>query len=101
MSCRRLVGLAALLVSMTARSSEAQSTLSALQTDMEQIAQRARPAVVTVFAQRTLPSKPGPRGLERRTRTRVGSGVAVEESAILTTASGVSSKSPIRANFWA
>ncbi len=67
----------------------AQSTLSALQTDMDQIAQRARPAVVTVFAQRTLASKPGPRGLERRTRTRVGSGVAVEENGILTTASVV------------
>jgi S1-C subfamily serine protease len=88
-SCRRLVIGIAWLALMAARSSEAQSTLSALQTDMEQIAQRARPAVVTVFAQRTLPSKPGVRGIERRTRTRVGSGVAVEETGILTTASVV------------
>lgn len=89
MSCRRFVGWLALIALMAASPSEAQSTLSALQTDMEQIAQRARPAVVTVFAQRTLGSKPGPRGLERRTRTRVGSGVAVEENGILTTASVV------------
>src|SRR5437867_2291915 len=74
---------------MNAPPLRAQSTLSALQTDMEQIAERARPAVVTVFAQRTLPAKPGPHGLERRTRTRVGSGVAVEENGILTTASVV------------
>ena len=88
---RRLgeVGCLAVAVLMWAPTSDAQSTLSALQTDMDQIAQRARPAVVTVFAQRTLPSKPGPRGIERRTRTRVGSGVAVEENGILTTASVV------------
>jgi serine protease Do len=74
---------------MSAPPAEAQSTLSALQTDMDQIAQRARPAVVTVFAQRSLPAKSGPRAGERRTRTRVGSGVAVEENGILTTASVV------------
>jgi serine protease Do len=65
-----------------------QGALSALQTDMDQIARRARPAVVTVFAQRAVPPKPG-LPLERRTRTRVGSGVAVEESGVLTTASVV------------
>ena len=54
-SSRRLAFVVALLAIMVARPSEAQSTLSALQTDMEQIAQRARPAVVTVFAQRALP----------------------------------------------
>jgi S1-C subfamily serine protease len=63
----------------------AQGTLSALQTDMDQIARRARPAVVTVFAQRTT-KKPGG---DKRVRTRVGSGVAVEENGILTTASVV------------
>ena len=89
MSRRCLVALVAWLAILGARPSEAQSTLSALQTDMEQIAQRARPAVVTVFAQRTLPSKPGMRPIDRRTRTRVGSGVAVEENGILTTASVV------------
>ena len=66
----------------------AQSTLSALQTDMDQIARRARPAVVTVFAQRAVAQTAGT-PIERRTRTRVGSGVAVAESEILTTASVV------------
>ena len=65
--------------------SGAEGTLSALQTDMDQIARRARPAVVTVFAQRTTKKPAG----EKRVRTRVGSGVAVEESGILTTASVV------------
>lgn len=65
----------------------AEGTLSALQTDMDMIARRARPAVVTVFAQRTT-RRPGPSG-EKRVLTRVGSGVAVEENGILTTASVV------------
>jgi serine protease Do len=64
-----------------------EGTLSALQTDMDMIARRARPSVVTVFAQRTA-RRPAPSG-EKRVLTRVGSGVAVEESAILTTASVV------------
>jgi serine protease Do len=68
--------------------SRGQGALSALQTDMDQIARRARPAVVTVFAQHAVAPKPG-LPLERRTRTRVGSGVAVEESSVLTTASVV------------
>ena len=63
----------------------AQGTLSALQTDMDQIARRARPAVVTVFAQRTTKKPAG----DKRVRTRVGSGVAVEDNGILTTASVV------------
>ncbi len=70
----------------------AQGTLSALQTDVDQIARRARPSVVTVFAIRTesvaktaaSAAVPAP-----RVRTRVGSGVAVEENLILTTASVV------------
>jgi S1-C subfamily serine protease len=81
-------GLALALLVAAPPPARAQSTLSALQTDMEQIAQRARPAVVTVFAQRSLPAKSG-RAVDRRTRTRVGSGVAVEENGILTTASVV------------
>jgi S1-C subfamily serine protease len=68
----------------------AQGSLSALQTDMDRIARHARPSVVTVFAQRTvehvraLPGQP-----KRRLHTRVGSGVAVGENEILTTASVV------------
>jgi len=67
----------------------AQGTLSALQTDMDQIARRARPAVVTVIAQREVARKSGAPASEKRQRTRVGSGVAVEENGILTTASVV------------
>jgi serine protease Do len=65
----------------------AQGTLSQLQTDVDQIARRARPAVVTVFAQRQRRAT-GAAG-EKRVHTRVGSGVAIEESAVLTTASVV------------
>jgi serine protease Do len=63
----------------------AQGTLSALQTDVDQIAKRARPAVVTVLAQRV------PRAGESKGRlqSHVGSGVAVEINLILTTASVV------------
>jgi serine protease Do len=66
----------------------AQSTLSALQTDVDQIARRVRPSVVTVYAQRTASSR-GAIGGESRVRTRVGSGVAIGENRILTTASVV------------
>jgi serine protease Do len=78
-----------LLAGAGAPAAHAQGALSALETDMDQIARRARPAVVTVFAQRTVPAKPGAASAERRTRTRVGSGVAVGENEILTTASVV------------
>lgn len=63
----------------------AQGTLSALQTDVDQIAKRARPAVVTVLAQR-LPRSGDSKG---RVQSHVGSGVAVEINTILTTASVV------------
>ena len=72
----------------------AQGTLSALQTDVDEIARRARPSVVTVFAARTEES-PRPTsastsaGGVRRVRTRAGSGVAIEADLILTTASVV------------
>jgi len=70
----------------------AQGTLSALQTDVDEIARRARPSVVTVFAARTEAS---PRSASTsadeppRVRTRAGSGVAIEPDLILTTASVV------------
>jgi S1-C subfamily serine protease len=83
---------AALLVagSAIAAPSFAQSALSALQADVDQITQKARVSVVTVFAQRMVTTE-NPRRHEtrRRLHTRVGSGVAVEENAILTTASVV------------
>ena len=66
---------------------EAQGTLSALETDVDQIARGARPSVVTVFSQTTV-TQPSRRGAPARQRrhTRIGSGVAVEESWIITTA---------------
>ncbi len=64
----------------------AQGTLSALQTDVDAIARRARPSVVTVFAARTESS---PSSATPRVRTRAGSGVVVEPDLILTTASVV------------
>ena len=66
----------------------AQGVLSALQTDVDQIARRARPSVVTVLAQSAPIAAPG--GVPgQRLHLRVGSGVAVEESIVLTTASVV------------
>jgi S1-C subfamily serine protease len=56
--------------------------------DVDAIAERAGRSVVTVFAQRTVARHERRSGRTvNRTYTRVGSGVAVEESAILTTAS--------------
>jgi len=87
-----ILGLA-LVLTATPRAS-AQGTLSALQTDVDQIARRARPSVVTVFALRTEAAlRPAgavaPASLPPRVRTRVGSGVAVDEHLVLTTASVV------------
>jgi serine protease Do len=82
-----LSGLAVLFLAAAAR---AQGALSALQTDVDQISSRARPCVVAVFAQRTVVrASRTSRQPERRPFVRVGSGVAVEESAVLTTASVV------------
>ena len=67
-----------------------QGTLTALQTDVDQIARRARPSVVAVIAQRTTRARPTTAGeSDHRVRTRVGSGVAIDEQQILTTASVV------------
>ena len=86
---RRVAAAAFLFVAVTeVPSGHAQGTLSALQTDMDQIARRARPSVVTVISQRDVRKANGATG-ERRARTRVGSGVAVEEHGVLTTASVV------------
>src|SRR5438105_4626512 len=87
-----VLALAALLAAGAGapRPLRAQGALSALQTDVDQIARRARPAVVTVLAQRTITyARPLPGQAARRLHTRVGTGVAVEESGVLTTASVV------------
>ncbi len=63
----------------------AQGTLSAIEADVERIARRARPCVVTVIAQRST-SRPGQ---PRRLHSRVGSGVALSSDGVITTASVV------------
>ena len=81
------VGAALLVLSTWVAAAFAQGTFSALQTDVDQIARRARASVVSVVAQRgTLRTAAQP--AEKR-HFRVGSGVAVGESSILTTASVV------------
>src|SRR5439155_8751 len=78
------------LVLAVAAAASAQGTLSALQTDVDQIARRARPSVVTVFALRTeavAKAAASAAPVPPRVRTRVGSGVAVDEHLVLTTAS--------------
>jgi S1-C subfamily serine protease len=80
------------LVTGLAGAARAQGTLSALQTDVDEIARRARPSVVTVFAARTEEApKPAAGGSAPppRVRTRAGSGVAIEADLVLTTASVV------------
>jgi serine protease Do len=82
-----LIAAALLAPAVPAR---AQTALSALQTDVDQLTKKARASVVTVFAQRTVTVR-GARDNQPRSRlhTRVGSGVAVDEDLILTTASVV------------
>lgn len=63
----------------------AQSTLSAIEADVDRLSKRARPCVVTIIAQRTITKA----GQPRRTHNRVGSGVAVSSNGLLTTASVV------------
>jgi serine protease Do len=65
----------------------AQGTLSAIETDVDQIVRRTRPSIVTVISRTERPVTE--KSSERRIRTRVGSGVAVGEYEILTTASVV------------
>src|SRR5262245_53459906 len=89
---RAAAWLAAALTVASSTGAHAQNTLSALQTDVDQIARRARPSVVTVFAvniespaKTTAVASATPAA--PHVRTRVGSGVAVDEDLILTTAS--------------
>ena len=82
------LGLVALLAIPSAVA--AQTTLSALQADVTRLANRARPSVVTVIAQRTA-VRPGTttRPSENRVLTRVGTGVTLREDEVITTRSVV------------
>ena len=86
--------LTALAAFAAPRPASTQGTLFQLQTDVDQIVHRARASVVTVFAQ-NMPGETRASGetgtapSSVRVHTRVGSGVAIDESLILTTASVV------------
>jgi S1-C subfamily serine protease len=71
------------------RPAHPQGTLSALETDVDQITRIARPSVVTVFAQSKVVRASRRGGPTERLYTRIGSGVAVEENLLITTASVV------------
>lgn len=74
-----------------ARNAGAQGTLSAIEADVDHIARRARPSMLTVVAQRdaTPRARAGAAPPARKTHSRMGSGVAVGTDEILTTASVV------------
>jgi serine protease Do len=91
LALRRLSALALLALPfawlvLVTPSVRAQSTLSAIEEDVERIARRSRPCVLTVIAQRSTPAKAE---APRRVLNRVGSGVAVSTNGVLTTASVV------------
>jgi len=84
-----LAGVSVLLLAPAVRSQVAPASPPA---SVEAIADRAGRSVVTVFAQRTVTrtvTRAGAKQSVSRVHTRVGSGVAVEEHVILTTASVV------------
>ncbi len=85
-----VAGVAAALLAFGPLPAVPQGAVSGPPQDVGAVAQRVRPAVVTVLAQNT-EERRGERPGETspRIHTRVGSGVAVEESSILTTASVV------------
>ena len=89
-AARRAAWLAGVFVLLLAPAARPQGAPSSSPVNVDEIANRAGHSLVTVFAQRTEPrAKPDAGRPTSRVRTRVGSGVAVEESVILTTASVV------------
>ena len=82
-----LSGALVLCSLFAAAPSRAQGTLTGIESDVDRIAKRVRPAVVTVIAQLT--ERTGPRASGTRIHSRVGSGIAVEPDIVLTTASVV------------
>ena len=83
--------LAAGAVSGVARGAAAQGTLSAIESDVDQISRRARPSLLTIIAQRSVQAEGGAQSApgQKRLLSRVGSGVAVGADEILTTVSVV------------
>src|SRR5205085_7977526 len=83
-ACLGAAVVASLLV-LPAPALRAQGALSALESDVDIIARNARPSVVTIVA-RTSFDRPNSTA---RSGNRIGSGVAVAEDEVLTTASVV------------
>jgi len=81
--------LAALFVLACPLPVHAQGTASGPPADFNAVSRRVRPAVVTILAQNNETRRGHSGDSTTRVHTRVGSGVAVEPSAILTTASVV------------
>lgn len=67
----------------------AQGALTAIESDVDRIARRTRPSIVTVFAQRQVTTQEAGRTPTTRTHSRIGTGVAIERAEVLTTASVV------------
>jgi len=85
----RLIGVLAIL-SIAAPGLRAQGTLSAIESDVDQIVRRARPSLVTVISQRYPLLHYATRVVRSsRVYSRVGSGVAIGADEVLTTASVV------------
>ncbi len=89
-AARRAAWLAGVFVLLFAPAARPQVAPSSLPASVEAVADQAGRSVVTVFAQRTVTrARTGAKEPVSRVHTRVGSGVAVEEHLILTTASVV------------
>ncbi len=74
----------------TPRVANAQAAVTAVEVDVDALASRARPSMLTVIAQREIETRPrNAQATTRRTHSRMGSGVAVGTDEILTTASVV------------
>jgi serine protease Do len=84
-----LLAVTAVLAFLPSRPTGAQGTLSALETDVDQISRAARPSVVSVVAQRSVLQRRRGAPARQRVHTRIGSGVAVEAHSVITTASVV------------
>lgn len=81
----RVLAASVLVLALRTPATHAQSTLSAFEDDVDRIARRARPCIVTVIAQRSVSKDGNP----ERLHSRVGTGVAVSANGLLTTASVV------------
>jgi S1-C subfamily serine protease len=85
---RRAAWLAGVFVLLFAPAARPQGALPPLSENVNEVASQAGRSVVTVLAQRTVSRTKSSSGRPVvSTRTRVGSGVAVEENVVLTTAS--------------